>query len=966
MSRTKKFVIALAVLTGTIAVCLTAAVLVAPQFVDKGPLGNKLRREVSSLVGGDFDFARISLAVFPTPHAVLVQPQLTVAERFSASVQTIELYPDIISFLSGHMTLKRIVVQRPEATIWMTRSPDSPKKPRLQIGNNELLPSLLKVFSRLSNILLSIDEATVSDGTVKLIHKRTAAPTVNILDAALQNVSGSAMIKATASSDLFKNLNVTGTLRPGPFEGSTHIEITSLDLGAINDIFALGSSLKIDAGTADIALSVAAHKNGQMSLEFKSSAPRIRLAEEGETFDLEILTLAGTAHIGSDSTTAAISDLHLGNPALRVSASAIISENDPRYSFKLQSREIDISSTRSAALALAGANHTVQSIFEIVKSGTIQALTVSSQADTHGGLADLDNLLFKASLADGEIHIPGANLLLGNVSGDVNMSKGVLAGEHVAANWQHSTLHNGAFKVDLSKDPLTLSVETDLGVDVADLPTILEKFIDDQTFSAEMAQIDNLKGSAAGTLSISGNTEQLAISASATDFDISARHPAIPYPLKIRDGVISYDKNRIQAEHLAGSIGASDFDSLSGHIDFGRTRTFEVTSGASRILIKEMLPWISAHRETSKIARYYGGGESILQLTEIQASGSLQDLGQAQFNLTGNLHDLNIENLPRQPGPLEIASLKFSATPQALSFSDVQARMLDGSMTASGTASAAHTAKENKQISLGFEGQLGPQFIDWVTDTYHLPFWLQLRPLVFEKSHLHYSSQGKHRISAALALRDDLELTTEVSIAADTVAVHVLKVKDRLSQASVTAEKTGPLLDLAFAGTLHESSVHEIARIPALLGGSINGKAKISINLENPFEVSLLGKLSGTDLSLHTAANVPLLVNSILVEGEPGNLTLTSADLSWNGAAAAVSGNVKPRAGALPTFTVDVESENLDIDTIMKNITSQSGVKGGKAALDTFSLPIEGEVRLKINKLKAHGYTIEPLQTAYN
>jgi len=961
MKRTKKIIIALVASACTILVLFIAAALILSTLLERTSFGNKVRQEVSSLVGGDFNFDSIALAVFPSPHAVLINPQLNIQKRFSAAAEKVEIYPDIYTSLTGHAAVKKVAVRHPEATIWMSESLGSPKKHPLQLDNNEILPSLLKTLSWLPNIFLSIDHGTVSQGSIKLIYNQTALVTFNSLDASIENVSDSVAIKATTASNIFKNLTVTGTIHPRQFEGSTHIEISKLDLGAINNIISADSSLRIESGLADLDLSLTVHNKERIDLGFNGSAPHIRIAEEGQKADIEVLTLAGMANVSPASTNVTLSDLHLGNPAMRVSGSAIISEGTPKLSLKLQGRNIDVNSTRAASLALTGSNHVAQTIFEILPDGTIPSLTILGQADTFPGLADLDNLELQASLSKGKVHIPGANLALADVSGVVDMKKGILAGENVLAQWHNSMLKKGKFRIDLLKDPLPLTVGTGIDIDVADIPTILEKFIEDKTSNNKLALIEDLSGSATGALSLTGDTGRINIAASATDINISARHRDIPYPLKITDGGISYDKSQIQLERVVGSVGTSTFDSLSGTISLGETKTFAITSGASRIVLKDMMPWLSSHKATRKIATYYGGGESILQLTKIQAGGSLQDFRQAHFNLAGDIHDLTLQNLPNQPGPIDIASLQFKTDRETLFFSDVQAGMLDGSVTMSGTYPYSKSDNQ-RNISLSFEGRMGKQLIGWMTDSVSPPPWLQLRPLSIRKSDLRYSNQGQHNISATLALQDDLEVSTEMSLSADTVIVDSLKVKDHLSEASVTARKRGKHIDFSFDGALHSATLDQLAQIPSLQSGLIEGKANVSLDLENPFGFIFLGDMSGKQVSVLTTPEVPLVVKNMSVKGVPGSISIASSNLSWNGTALTVSGNLRPRAGALPKFTLDVEADSLDVDTIMKKIPSLSKTQDKKTPPAAFFSALEGSVRFKTNTLKVHGYTIQSLQ----
>ncbi|GEM_PF-1104060 len=962
MKRVKKITIGLVAGVCSVLVLFTAVALIAPWLIEKTSLANKVRSKVSALVGGDFDYSRLHLSVFPSPHIVLVNPQIDIPKQLSASAENIEVYPEIITSLTGRrIVLKKAAVMRPKVTIWMPESTDRPQQHSRHVDISEVLPSLLKGFAKLPKILLSVDNGTISQGSVKLIYDQTSTFSFDSLDALIQNVSDSVTLRVTATSNMFENVSVTGTIDTSQSKGSAQVELGRLKLGAIYNIFLPDASLRIENGEADIDLGITLHDKENIALHFNCSAPNVRLLEAGQTTDIEVQTLSGSVNVNPASTTIAISKLLLGSPLMRISGSVKVSEEAPKLNLKLEGRNIDINSTRSVSLALSGSSSITQTIFDILKGGAIPLLTVSGQADTPSGLADLDNLVLQANLSNGNIVIPGADLVLTDVSGDVDMSKGILTGENVLAQWQNSTVKNGKFKIDLTKDPLPLHVEAGIDIDVADIPAILANFIKDQAFNNELALIKDLRGSATGALSLTGDTDQVNVDVSATDIKLSTRYHKIPYPLKVTDGGISYDGHKIQWERLNGSVGTSSFASFSGNLDLGKTKNFTIASGTSRIVIPDLMPWISSNKATRNIAEYYGGGNSILQLTEIQANGPLQDFRQSHFNLTGEFEDLTIQHLSRQPGPLKIVSLKFNADTEALNFSDVQVSMLDGSLTMSGKY-LDYMADNKRDISLSFDGRMGPQLIGWVTDNVHSPPWLKLRPLSIRKSHLTYSYQGKHKISATLALQDNLAVITDVSLAKDAVIVDSLMVKDHLTKVSVTAKKMNQLLDVTFDGTLHESTLSQVAQITPQLRGSIDGKAKITLNLENPFDFSLLGEMNGEGLSVPITSKAPLIINNIEVKGVPDTITLKSANLSWSGTVLTLAGSVRPNASGALKVALDVEADRLDVDAIKENIRSQSTSQDKKTAPKTFSLPIEGEVHFKTNKLEAYGYAIQPLQ----
>jgi hypothetical protein len=85
MKRGKKFAIGLIVFACTVTILLVAAITITPWLIDHTAVGNKVRSEVSKLVGGEFDFKEIDLSFFPAPHAVLTNPEINLPQQLVAT-----------------------------------------------------------------------------------------------------------------------------------------------------------------------------------------------------------------------------------------------------------------------------------------------------------------------------------------------------------------------------------------------------------------------------------------------------------------------------------------------------------------------------------------------------------------------------------------------------------------------------------------------------------------------------------------------------------------------------------------------------------------------------------------------------------------------------------------------------------------------------------------------------------------
>jgi hypothetical protein len=173
MNRVKKLSIALVAGICSLLIVLSAAVLVSPWFLDNTRVENKICSEVSRLINGEFRYGEISLSLFPSPHIVLVKPQINIPNTLSASVETIEVYPELIKLLTGRLGFKKTVINQPIATIWITEAPADTKKKSNAVETNQMIPNLLKSLPILPELVFSVDNVTISQGSITLFYNQT-------------------------------------------------------------------------------------------------------------------------------------------------------------------------------------------------------------------------------------------------------------------------------------------------------------------------------------------------------------------------------------------------------------------------------------------------------------------------------------------------------------------------------------------------------------------------------------------------------------------------------------------------------------------------------------------------------------------------------------------------------------------------------------------------------------------------
>jgi uncharacterized protein involved in outer membrane biogenesis len=148
--------------------------------------------------------------------------------------------------------------------------------------------------------------------------------------------------------------------------------------------------------------------------------------------------LKGAVYLDKDKLSFSIANLKLNYPRLNLSGKLDIQRALPSTSQKvdleLVGKDVDVVSTRKAALEFAGKFPAVHHIFNIVKDGTVPHIQLTSYGKSMEELGKLENITINGNMTSGEIFVPGVDLNLTDVAGDVAISEGILKGKNLKAH----------------------------------------------------------------------------------------------------------------------------------------------------------------------------------------------------------------------------------------------------------------------------------------------------------------------------------------------------------------------------------------------------------------------------------------------------------------------------------------------------------------------------------------------------
>ena len=445
----------------------------------------------------------------------------------------------------------------------------------------------------------------------------------------------------------------------------------------------------------------------------------------------------------------------------------------------------------------------------------------------------------------------------------------------------------------------------------------------------------------------------------ASEIQLSAQYRRLPHPLQITGGKFSYYESRVGVEQLTGTLGKSSFSELSGGIDLAEDQRLAITSGKSSIHLVEIVPWLASFEKMRGISKYYGGAESILTLSQVKLNGPFFSPAKWHFNATGDVRDLELKNLPKRPGPIKITAAKFKADPDTLEYTHGQISLLDSAWEISGTHKNYFKGFD-KDVRLKFEARLGSKFVQWLSESFDLPEETQIRPLTLSTSQLTYVRNGEKSISADLALKNGLMISTDFVLGSDKLRVEKLSVQDKDSRATMEMSLHDSVLGLSFKGNLVKTTLDQVMTENPWLTGWLKGDFKVHIDRNHLLKSAVWGELKGKGIAYPLKPDSPLKINDLAVTATTHKIDLQSADVTFSGSQFKAAGTMM-RSAQNALLDMDIKADSLDLDQMIHTLKDNGGQTRGEKAPDLQSLPIQGNIRLKADRVNLGRFTWQPL-----
>jgi len=150
---------------GSLFILLLAIVLILPTFIDSSSLKKKIQVAVSQKNIGKIDYENAYLSIIPLPHLSIEKIKFSAHERLRADVETLDVYPELLSLFRGQLRVSKVLLDTPELTAVLSDEPpeknDSEKKISQKNLSQRLTDAVAPLAGYSSGLTISIEQGSI-------------------------------------------------------------------------------------------------------------------------------------------------------------------------------------------------------------------------------------------------------------------------------------------------------------------------------------------------------------------------------------------------------------------------------------------------------------------------------------------------------------------------------------------------------------------------------------------------------------------------------------------------------------------------------------------------------------------------------------------------------------------------------------------------------------------------------------
>lgn len=922
----------------------------ASRVIDLESVKGKIQTTLSREIGGSVAFEQLDIAIFPRPCVKARLLSISLPGMVEGTADSLRIYPRILPLFSGKLRVAQITVNAPDLFVRLPEKPAQKKKAREPDTLAAVKEAIVAAGTRLASQVPSLI-IVIQDGKVALSHARNPLITAEQLEVRIVFPPQGFSISVDCETPFWKNLSIDAKLNPQSLAAEGTLKVQSLKPHLLGPYLFPDGSSPVGDSLMDLDLSFKTDGVRNFQAKGTGSAPHLQFLRDRKTLLIERAQFKGAIEFNGQETDISLDNLEAASPRLALKGNIHRDEEAPRTDLTVTGSNIDIQALRQAVLFFAPEDPTAQSIFDVLRAGTVPAITFASTGKAMSDLGDLKRMRITAALQQGSIHIPGTPLHLIDVAGNADITEGTLRGNRLTARMGNTSVQNGTLLLGLQGGNAPFQLDLMVKADLAELPPVLKAFVSDRTFTQELDMLQNVQGTASGRLILGESIRSIQVTADISSFQLDAAYQRVPFPLELHGGRFFYNGKNLLVEHIQGGVGKSSFTELTARLDLTAPLTFEVKSAQFTLVLDELYPWLPTFAPIKEALSVIETVKGTALLSVQHASLLFAKPETMRFSAAGSVKNLAI-GLKDLPGPLTITQGGFSADRETISFTTADAGVLDASLNISGKLAGYLKTIRGGEVTVA--GTLGEKAVQWLAKKFRLPSEFGVRPpLSLAQTRLTWQGNDTVACTGTATFREGTTVMLDVFRDPHKLMVNSLRVQDGDDRADIRLKVEKNVLDLAFSGALQETTLKKIFANEQFHHGRLSGNFQAQVPLDRHRQSTAHGTFEGEHLLLPLALKIPTVIDRISLKADGSSVTVGSANISFGDTHLYTSGTI---TASTKGYLIDgnLSADRVALDTIAATLDNKSGGEKEdqkKPRKDTWDLPLRGTVRFSAGSI---------------
>jgi len=433
---------------------------------------SKIAAETTRLTGGQLHYEKLVLNLLPLPHLTAEKVDFQIPGKVALNAAALAIYPDFPALLTGSLELEDFVIDRPEIRVDVAQRTTRAVPTAKVDSQKKLQESLAAFFGALARLGPDL-RIKVKDGQITVL--RPDKPELNLEQINLYLRSREQLVDLVLDclSPLSGQLSFKGKANLESRGGSGRLEVDGLNVRALLAELPPLPGITISDTRLGLEVVFTTEEAEKIEAWVAARLPDVRIQRQKRRLELQDIVLKGD--INADFKTLAW-DIN----TFRIASRELDLESRGEFTYGSSSRplslildavgrRIDVAAVARGFTEFAGDVGWVQTAFKVARAGTLTKATCHLETHRTAEGWTVPQLKAAGHLDQGLIFIPGAEMDLEAVSGEV-----LLVNQRVDFKKMKGRLPYGTFaKVDAFID---WQKEAQLGISASRAKVHLEKF----------------------------------------------------------------------------------------------------------------------------------------------------------------------------------------------------------------------------------------------------------------------------------------------------------------------------------------------------------------------------------------------------------------------------------------------------------------------------------------------------------